>query len=137
MTTKSKPAIVQAPPAATTKTTKVVAKASPAKPPEKAVVPVAAPAAAEISAASLGESPLPRDEKPKKTKMVRDSFTIPDREYAQLNELKKKCLKSGVHVKKSELLRAGVLALSELSDVALIATVGRVEVIKTGRPKKG
>lgn len=124
MNTKSKPAAV--PPAVTPKPP----KAPRAKSIPKTTVPVV------IDVAAPGEGPLPRDEKPKKAKMVRDSFTIPEKEYAQLNELKKKCLKSGVHVKKSELLRAGLLALSGLSDVALIAAVGRVEVIKTGRPKK-
>jgi hypothetical protein len=124
MSTTSRPTAVQ--PVEKQKPTKIPqAKSTP-----KTTVPVV------IDVAAPGEGPLPRDEKPKKAKMVRDSFTIPEREYAQLNELKRKCLKSGVHVKKSELLRAGLLVLSGLSDVALIAAVGRVEVIKTGRPKK-
>ena len=38
--------------------------------------------------------------KPKKSKMIRDSFTMPESDYAKLAELKKKCLESGVHVKK-------------------------------------
>ncbi|MDP2155227.1 MAG: hypothetical protein Q8J61_04445 [Sulfuricella sp.] len=66
--------------------------------------------------------------------MVRDSFTMPENDYAQLAELKKKCLQAGVHVKKSELLRAGLLSLSKLPDAALIKAVERVEKLKTGRP---
>jgi hypothetical protein len=75
-----------------------------------------------------------KKDKPKKIKMVRDSFTMPENDYAKLDELKKKCLEGGVHVKKSELLRAGLLSLSKLSNAALIKEVEQVEVIKTGRP---
>ncbi|WP_198408610.1 hypothetical protein [Sulfuricella denitrificans] len=72
----------------------------------------------------------------KKIKMVRDSFTMPENDYAQLAELKKKCLQAGVHIKKSELLRAGLLSLSRLPNAALIKAVEQVEKLKTGRPAK-
>lgn len=78
----------------------------------------------------------PKSDKPKKIKMVRDSFTMPENDYAQLAELKKKCLQAGVHVKKSELLRAGLMSLSKLPDAALIKTMEQVEKLKTGRPAK-
>ncbi|MHB9119833.1 MAG: hypothetical protein ACYC2R_16415 [Burkholderiales bacterium] len=68
--------------------------------------------------------------------MIRDSFTMPEADYAQLAELKKKCLQSGIHAKKSELLRAGLLSLSKLSDAALLKAVEQVEKLKTGRPAK-
>ena len=68
--------------------------------------------------------------------MIRDSFTMPESDYAKLSELKKKCLEAGVHVKKSELMRAGLLSLSQLADAALLKTIEQVEVIKTGRPAK-
>lgn len=76
------------------------------------------------------------ENKPRKIKMVRDSFTMPERDYSQLDALKKKCLRAGVHVKKSELLRAGLLSLAKLPDTALIKAVGAVEKLKTGRPAK-
>ncbi|MFZ1766016.1 MAG: hypothetical protein WAT68_05080 [Candidatus Nitrotoga sp.] len=75
-------------------------------------------------------------DKPKKIKMVRDSFTMPVNEYSQFAELKRKCQLVGVHVKKSELLRAGLLCLSKLSDPELVNVVGQVEILKTGRPTK-
>ena len=77
-----------------------------------------------------------KKEKSKKIKMVRDSFTMPEDDYAKIAELKKKCLKAGVHIKKSELLRAGLSYLSKLSKPALLRTVKQVEKIKTGRPAK-
>lgn len=82
-------------------------------------------------------APKPKkDSKPKKIKMVRDSYTMPENDYAKLTELKKTCLKAGVHVKKSELLRAGLTTLTKLSTAALLKTVEGLVKIKTGRPGK-
>ena len=72
----------------------------------------------------------------KKIKMIRDSFTMPENDYIKLEEMKKRCLKVGVHVKKSELLRAGLLYLSQQNDELLLNTIAKIEVIKTGRPAK-
>lgn len=69
-----------------------------------------------------------------KVKMVRDSYTMPENDYARLADLKKKCLKAGVHVKKSELLRAGLIVLAKLPIATLQKTVEQLEKIKTGRP---
>lgn len=77
-----------------------------------------------------------KKEKQKKIKLVRDSFTMPENDYAKIAELKKKCLAAGVHIKKSELLRAGLTYLTKLSKPALLKTVKQVEKIKTGRPAK-
>lgn len=74
--------------------------------------------------------------KAKKPKLIRDSFTIPQGEYAVLDELKARCLSMGVAVKKSELLRAGIITLNKLTDEELLTTIAWVERIKTGRPAK-
>ena len=74
--------------------------------------------------------------KVKKAKLVRDSFTMPDGEYALIATLKKRCLDAGVSAKKSELLRAAVANLAKLSDTSVVAALRRLEVIKTGRPAK-
>lgn len=74
--------------------------------------------------------------KVKKAKLVRDSFTMPDVEYALIATLKKRCLNIGLAAKKSEILRAAVASLAELSDASVVAAVRRLEVIKTGRPSK-
>ena len=47
--------------------------------------------------------------KAKKVKLVRDSFCMPKEEYAQIELLKQRLLALGKAVKKSELLRAGVI----------------------------
>jgi len=74
--------------------------------------------------------------KVKKTKLVRDSFAMPEAEYALIAALKKRLGGLGQAVKKSELLRAGIAALNALNDAELQAVVGKVERIKTGRPAK-
>jgi hypothetical protein len=74
--------------------------------------------------------------KAKKQKLVRDSFTMPEAEYATLAVLKNRCLAMGFSAKKSELLRAAVACLDRLSDEELASSVRSLAVIKTGRPAK-
>lgn len=75
-------------------------------------------------------------EKTPKLKMERDSFTMPKVEYAQFYVLKERLAKLGQPVKKSELLRAGIMQLTAMTDAALKAVMSKVPTIKTGRPKK-
>jgi hypothetical protein len=76
------------------------------------------------------------EKKAKKAKVVRDSFTMPESDYGKIAALKKQCLAAGLPVKKSELLRAGLTALSELPMTELAELIGRLENVKTGRPSK-
>lgn len=76
------------------------------------------------------------DVKAKKTKLIRDSFTMPKGEYQVIDELKARAAKLGHPVKKSEVLRAAIKQIAGLSDVALIAAMSAVPPIKTGRPRK-
>jgi hypothetical protein len=72
--------------------------------------------------------------KPKKPKLVRDSFTIPKIEYTVLDDLKQRAAKAGAPAKKSEVLRAGIKALAAMGDAAFLAAIRAVPAIKTGRP---
>jgi len=72
----------------------------------------------------------------KKAKLVRDSFTFPAEDYARIGALKQRALKAGHEVKKSELLRAGLIALSVLTDKALLQVLGAIDKLKTGRPAR-
>lgn len=74
--------------------------------------------------------------KTKKVKLIRDSFTMPSSDYALIDTLKLNAFKGKVAVKKSELLRAGLHALAKLDSGQLVALVGTLAVVKTGRPKK-
>ena len=71
-----------------------------------------------------------------KHKLVRDSFTIPKSEYVVLESLKHRAADLKRPVKKSELLRAGISALSTMSDKAFLAALSGVPSLKTGRPSK-
>jgi len=75
--------------------------------------------------------------RPKKDKLVRDSFTMPESEYSLIAAVKKRCLAKGVAVKKSEVLRAAVIGFAALSDAELTAALKTLVVIKTGRPPQG
>ena len=100
------------------------------KPVVKKPVKVAAkPLVATINAA-------PAKEKTKKAKLVRDSFTMPEAEYAVLSHVKKACLSAGIEAKKSQLLRVGLLLLSKTDVTSLKALIANLEPLKAGRPKK-
>jgi hypothetical protein len=105
------------------------------KPAVKKAAPARKPALAKAAA-----KPAKKMKKEKKAdtkvKVVRDSFTMPQTDYELIAELKQNALKAGLHVKKSELLRAGLQALSKLSAAQLKRAIAGLEKIKTGRPKK-
>jgi hypothetical protein len=94
----------------------------------------ATPPAPESSASPASPA---KTQKHKKPKLVRDSFTFPQDDYALFGVLKRRALESAIEVKKSELLRAGLSVLAAMSKADLLATIGRVERIKTGRPGRG
>ena len=145
-----KPAAKATKPAKVTKAAKPAAvaaekpvKAKPAKA-EKPVKPekVAKAAKVEKPAKPAKETKVAKPakaEKPpkqRKPKLVRDSYAMPEAEYALIAELKKRLTALGSEVKKSELLRGGIAVLAALNDAELKAVMGRVERIKTGRPAK-
>jgi hypothetical protein len=110
-------------------------KTTPPKPAAKKAAPVRKIAPAKIAAKPVKK--LKKEKKPEiKVKVVRDSFTMPQTDYELIAEVKQKALKAGLHVKKSELLRASLQTLSKLSVVQLKRAISGLEKIKTGRPKK-
>jgi pyruvate/2-oxoglutarate dehydrogenase complex dihydrolipoamide acyltransferase (E2) component len=114
---------------------KPVVRATPAVAPKLEVKTVAKaePKASASTPAKQSETKLL---KPKKPKLVRDSFTIPKLEYLKLEELKHRGVKLGTSVKKSELIRAGILALASMSDASFLKVTKAIPAIKTGRPAK-
>ena len=66
--------------------------------------------------------------------LVRDSFTMPEAEYAVLLDVKQACLRAGIDVKKSELLRIGVALLGQLDVATLHSVLAALPQLKTGRP---
>jgi len=66
--------------------------------------------------------------------LVRDSFTMPEQEYAVLADVKQACLRAGIDVKKSELLRIGVALLGQVDIATLKSVLAALPQLKTGRP---
>lgn len=93
--------------------------------------PAAKPVAASVPADKAG-----RNVKPKKTRLIRDSFTMPEIEYQLIAAVKRRCLDNGSAVKKSEVLRAAVIAFAARSDAAIARDLRALTAIKTGRPPK-
>ncbi len=90
---------------------------------------------AQAAAAAVAPERAARGAKLHKPKLVRDSFTMPKDEYQVIDALKERALGLGKHVRKSELLRAGIRALAAMNDKALLKAVDAVPTLKTGRPK--
>jgi hypothetical protein len=115
--------------------------AAPKRKSPTAKAPIVKPASAKVAVVA---KPVKKVKKAKKVnlkaetkvKVVRDSFTMPQNDYVKISELKQACLKAGLQVKKSELLRAGLHVLSKLSVAQLKLAISKIEQIKTGRPKK-
>ena len=72
----------------------------------------------------------------KPQKLIRDSFSFPETDYAMIGTLKQRVLALGTEVKKSELLRAGLAVLSEMPDDELLHGLAGIVKLKTGRPAK-
>lgn len=103
----------------------------------------AAPATGSAAVGAKAVVPAPKKvktpEPPKapKAKLVRDSFTMPQADFALVAALKERALNFKRPTKKSELLRAGLQALAGLDDKALQAALDALTPLKPGRPKKG
>lgn len=122
-----------------TAVTTAPAKRAPAKKrvvPAKVAAKPAAKSSAKPAATAAQKHAAKKPKKEPKVKVVRDSFTMPQNEYQQIAAIKETCLKAGLQVKKSEVLRAGLKALVELNAAQLKRALSGLEKIKTGRPNK-
>lgn len=111
-------------------------RTAPRKPAAKKAAPARKPAPPKVAAKPAKKQKKDKKSNEGKVKVVRDSFTMPQSDYDLIAALKHKAVQAGVHAKKSELLRAGLQALSKLSAAQLKRAVADLEKIKTGRPKK-
>ena len=84
---------------------------------------------------SASSSTVFNKEKIKKSKLVRDSFTMPESEYVVLGDVKRACINAGVEVKKSQLLRIGIYLLSKTDVKSLKSLIAGLAPLKAGRPK--
>ena len=100
-----------------------------------------ATAAAAPAAAAPAPATAPSPGKAAKTrksgrKTVRDSFNMPREDFVLLDRLKDAAKQAGRPAKKSELIRAGLHALSALGAAALVQALQKLPAVATGRPKR-
>lgn len=107
-------------------------KTSAPRPAPKAAAVKAPPAKKSAVAVAPGK---PAKKKPAKLKIVRDSFTMPEADFALIDRVKQRALEWRMPVKKSEVLRAALHALQGLSDAQLKKVLSGLTPIKKGRPK--
>lgn len=114
---------------------------SKAPPPGKA--PRKAPSKAEAKSEPTGKIHATHEaedadhrKKPKSEKVVRDSFSMPASEHAGIKSLRISLGKAGRLASKSEVLRAGLKALSERSVTDVLALLDGLPVADKGKRKK-
>ena len=118
---------------------KVSAKASPkvaAKAPAKAAVKGQAPMAPEAGGGAAKKRKRlakvfkrPLDKTLRNVSLVREKFSLPEGEYEQLLEMKQRLSDLGLPVKKSELVRAGLLLLVGLDEIELKEAALKVQAL--------
>jgi len=76
----------------------------------------------------------PAEKKPKSEKVVRDSFTMPPHDYDRIAQIIRSALQDGISLNKSEVIRAGLMALQKMSSKERHALFKELERVKPGRP---
>ncbi|HEX8148080.1 MAG TPA: hypothetical protein VF591_12940 [Pyrinomonadaceae bacterium] len=70
----------------------------------------------------------------KADKVIRDSFTMPASDYESITRIKQRAMKAGIGTNKSEILRAGLAALSAMTDKEFLKLFQGLPKVKPGRP---
>lgn len=91
----------------------------------------------ELGNKSLTATQRTTSTKPKPiTQVKRDTFTLPAFDYAIIDKTIQRAAMSGKVLNKSEVIRAGLIKLSKMTDKELIKLTQSVIKIKTGRPSE-
>lgn len=114
---------------ATVKSPVVAAKGKTAKKEDVVSIPETAstPAKKRKRLAKVFKRPL--DKTLRNVQPVREKFSMPEVEYVQLLELKQRLSDQGLPVKKSELVRAGLVLLSSLGDDELKGMLTKIQAL--------
>lgn len=67
--------------------------------------------------------------------VIRENFSLPPADSALIDALRKRVAAQGVLLNRSEILRAGLAALSALGNAQLVDIASQVPKMKAGRPK--
>ncbi|TBO28416.1 hypothetical protein EYS42_15550 [Aquabacterium lacunae] len=113
-----------------------VKKAAAPKAVSAKAAPAAKPAKPVKAAKPVKPVKAPKATKPVKLKIVRDSFTMPEADFALIEQIKQRALGWKQPAKKSEVLRAALQALQALPDAKVRQLLSGLTPIKKGRPQK-
>lgn len=86
--------------------------------------------------ANTPEKPQPRQRKRQDATsdyVVRDTFSMPTKDYGVIEVIRLRLAREGYICSKSEVIRAGLLALNSMRSMELIEKISVVEKIKMGR----
>ena len=103
-----------------------------------AAAPVAStpePPVASTVAASFTVSRATKKESVGDSAIIRETFSMPPGDSDLIDQLRQRSAAQGVMLNRSEILRAGLVALCALPDSKLIEIGNLVPKMKTGRPK--
>lgn len=67
-------------------------------------------------------------------KVVRDTFTMPPKDYKRISDIQYEALQSAIQVNKSEIIRAGLISLQKLTENQRNQILLSLEKVKPGRP---
>lgn len=68
--------------------------------------------------------------------IIRETFSLPPEDSVLIDRIRQRTAAQGVMVNRSEVVRAGLLALVSMGDEAVAGLAGRVPKMKTGRPSR-
>ncbi|NDY95050.1 hypothetical protein [Wenzhouxiangella limi] len=67
-------------------------------------------------------------------KVVRDNFSMPEEDYALIEEIRQRLIREHALARnKSEVLRAGLIALTRMDSADLAEAISQVVILKPGR----
>lgn len=98
------------------------------------------PPSSPDAATASGQASTPGSRVTKKaaagdSSIIRETFSMPPADSALIDQLRQRIAAQGVILNRSEILRAGLAALSALPESMLADAGNRVPKMKTGRPK--
>lgn len=67
--------------------------------------------------------------------VIRDTFSMPKRDADLITEVRLKCMKAGIDITRSEIVRAGIRHLSQLRSEELCKMIENIEKLKPGPQK--
>lgn len=66
--------------------------------------------------------------------IIRETFSLPPDESARIDAMRMRAAKADVMLNRSEIIRAGIAALTQLDEAPFLTSANNVPQLKTGRP---